>query len=145
MGTIVEASSLVDAATKLAPLPSSVSRLIELAGRADVDIAEIVEVISYDPALTVKLLHAANSAASAAVREISTVADAVMRMGTSTVIAFATGSAISPRMKDAIFDMPPGELWKHSITAALAIEGVKRVSSRAIPPATSTVAPRPTS
>lgn len=140
MGTIVETNSLVDAAAKLEPLPSSVSRLIELAGYAEIDIVEIVEVISYDPALTVKLLHAANSAASAAVREISTVSDAVLRMGTSTVIALATGSAVAPRMKGAVLDLPPGELWRHSITAALAIDGVKRVSGRPIPPAASTVA-----
>lgn len=136
----VDSSDLIEAASRLEPLPSSVGRLIELANDADGRVTEIVEIIAYDPALTVRLLRAANSAASGAAREITTVGDAVVRMGTSTVVALATGAAISPRLQQPALDHGPGELWRHSITAALAVEGIRRVSGRSIPAAASTVA-----
>lgn len=140
METVIDVKILEDSAANLEPLPTSVSRLIDLAGRYDTDVVEVVDVIKYDPALTVKLLRAANSAMSGSVREITTVNDAVVRMGMSTVVALATSTAVSGRMGVAVLDLKPGELWKHSITAALAIEGIRRLASRTIPPAAMTVA-----
>ena len=140
METVIDVKTLEDAAANLEPLPTSVSRLIDLAGRHDTDVVEVVDVIKYDPALTVKLLRAANSAASGSIREISTVNDAVVRMGMSTVVALATSAAVSKRMSVAVLDMKPGELWRHSVTAALAVEGIRRLASRSIPPAAMTVA-----
>jgi len=140
MEAVIDVKILEDRAANLEPLPSSVSRLIDLAGAYDTDVVEIVDVVKYDPALTVKLLRAANSAASGSVREISTVSDAVIRMGMSTVVALATSCAMSSRMRVPVLDLKPGELWKHSVTAALAIEGIRRRTSHAIPPAAMTVA-----
>lgn len=140
MDAVIDLRMLEDCAARLEPLPTSVSRLIDLAGRFDADVVEVVDVIKFDPALTVKLLRAANSAASGPVREISTVKDAVIRMGMSTVVALATSTAVSSRMSVGVLDMKPGELWRHSVTAALAVEGIRRLASGAIPPAAMTVA-----
>ena len=140
MEAVIDIRVLEECAANLEPLPTSVGRLIDLAGRFDTDVREIVDVIQYDPALTVKLLRAANSAASGSIREISTVNDAVVRMGMSTVVALATSTAVSDRMRVAVLDLKPGELWKHSVTAALAIESIRRLASRTIPPAAMTVA-----
>ena len=68
METVIDVKILEDSAANLEPLPTSVSRLIDLAGRYDTDVVEVVDVIKYDPALTVKLLRAANSAMSGSVR-----------------------------------------------------------------------------
>ena len=140
METVIDVKTLEAAAANLEPLPTSVSRLIDLSGRHDTDVVQVVDVIKYDPALTVRLLRAANSAASGSIREISTVGDAVVRMGMSTVVALATSAAVSKRMSVAVLDLKPGELWRHSVTAALAVEGIRRLSSRTIPPAAMTVA-----
>ena len=43
-------------------------------------------------------------------------------------------------MRVAVLDLKPGELWRHSVTAALAIDGIRRLASRTIPPAAMTVA-----
>lgn len=140
MEHVVDVAILEECAANLEPLPTSVSRLIELAGRYDTEVDELVDAIKYDPAITVKLLRAANSAMSGSIREITTVYDAVVRMGMSTVVTLATSTAVSSRMGVAVLDLKPGELWTHSVTAALNIEGMRRLASRTIPPAAMTVA-----
>lgn len=76
--------------------------LVALLARPRVSTETIVAAVEADPALTVKVLQAAGSAASAAVRPPTSVREAVLRVGRSTLQAWATllsrgsqGSAIS--------------------------------------------------
>jgi len=89
--TVIEMQRLVDAANSLEPLPASVTRLAALVASDDYDARDVVEVISFDPALTASILHAANSASSAATKPVSTVHDAVVRLGGGPVLSIATG------------------------------------------------------
>jgi HD-like signal output (HDOD) protein len=115
---------LIDQASNLEPLPTSVTRLAALVSRDDSDLKEIVEVISFDQALTAKLLRSANSASAASRTQVTHVKDAVVRMGMGTILALAVSASVKKQVSTAIpeYGMPEGYLWKHSVAASLSTE-----------------------
>lgn len=133
--TVVRIDDIIEGANRLEPLSASVARLVELVGDVDADLRDIVEVISFDPMLTAAMLRAANSVTSASVRPVTTVHDAVIRMGTGTVLALAMSASVSGRLRAPLpgYDMVEGEMWRHSVTAALAAETLAGWSRLAVP------------
>ncbi len=132
---MLDLEALVRDAHALAPLPATATRLISLVARDDWELDEVVEVVSLDPAITGRLLRVANSAASAAASRISTVADAVMRMGGGTVAQIATAAAVRGTI-DAplpVYGLGEGALWRHSVAAALGVECLRAKSKVRIP------------
>jgi chemotaxis protein CheX len=79
----------------LDPVPESVARSTQLVARQDADLGEIAKVISQDPAITQRLLRAANPRAK---HEddyaVCTVENAVMRNGVGCVLLLAMGSPL---------------------------------------------------
>jgi HD-like signal output (HDOD) protein len=135
---MIDLDALAQAATCLDPLPTSSVRLAQLAAKQDLEITELVEVVEYDQAITGRLLKTANSSWSASSRPITTVRDAVIRLGTGTVVAVALASTVRGRLSQAIpeYELSEGELWKHSVAAALAAELMPRHCNATIPPET---------
>ena len=123
-GRMLDHNTIVRHAYQLQPLPPSCSRLASLAVQEVPDLQEITEVISFDPVLTARLLRVANSAHSASHRAIGTVKDAVIRLGPGTVLGLTVGSAARKVLDAAIpgYALSPGELWRHSVAAALAAD-----------------------
>ncbi len=113
------------------PLPTSVTRLAVLATRESVDLAQIVDIVRYDPALTAALLRRANSSWSAARTEIATVNDAVVRLGAGPVLALALGVNVRARLEAPVpeYDLHAGDLWQHSVAASLAAEALVRAGA----------------
>ena len=72
-------------AEQLPTAPGVAIRIVELNQDDEVDIDELVEVLSQDPALVAKLLKTANSSMFGVPREISGVRDAVMVLGLRSV------------------------------------------------------------
>lgn len=125
-------SDILAAADRIDPLPVSVTRLALLVGDANADIREIVEVITYDQSLAANLLRQVNSAALGGRVKITTVHDAVMRLGIGTLFTLALGASVRTAMGQAIpsFGLAEGELWRHSVAASLAADiygAVRRV------------------
>ena len=139
---LIDIDALIKKADELPPLPASVVKLIGLLSSGETDVAEITRVISFDPALTVKLLRMANSAFSGSSMEITTVQDAVSRLGTSRVLSLAVASHARPVMRVQVesYGYQEGELWRHAVITMLAAELAPRVCKTPIPPAASTAA-----
>jgi len=133
---MIDLDSLAQAASCLDPLPLSAVRLAHLAAKEDLQISELVETVEYDQAITGRLLKTANSSWSASSRPIATVRDAVIRLGTGTVVSVALASSVRGRLSQAVpaYDLAEGELWKHSVAAALAAELMPRHCNASIPP-----------
>jgi HD-like signal output (HDOD) protein len=112
----------VDAVKQLEPLPPTIARLTALLAGADWNMHELEECISFDQALTTKLLRIANSALWFRSHAIGSVRDAVMRIGSGTVLALVMGAGVQRRMSRPIpcYGLGEGELWKHSVASALA-------------------------
>lgn len=135
-------SDILAAADRIDPLPVSVTRLALLVGDANADIREIVEVITYDQSLAANLLRQVNSAALGGRVKITTVHDAVMRLGIGTLFTLALGASVRTAMGQAIplFGLAEGELWRHSVAASLAADVLRSRSPRAVPMEASTAA-----
>ena len=78
---------------ELPMFPDSVVRIQQAFQAKEVDIDEVVRIISSDPALAARVLQLSNSSALRGTSEISDVRQAVIRMGNklvqSSVVAFA--------------------------------------------------------
>ena len=135
-------NEVVEQALELAPLPASTVRLTEMATHADCHLEDLAELISYDQVLTLKLLRAANSAASASAMPIATVSEAVERMGFSQVVTLAVAAAARPAMQSGIpaYGLTEGALWRHSVAAAVAAEAMQGTLRIPTPPETFTAA-----
>lgn len=87
----------------------------------DVGINELAEVISADEALTVKLLKTCNSAGYGFSKKITTVKEAVARIGfkplKTMVFTIVSKSSFSGEVRG--YGLEQGELWKNSIACAV--------------------------
>ncbi len=139
---MIDLDRLIERANELAPLPASAVRLAELISQPDCHLDEVAELIAFDQALTVKLLRAANSAASAAALPISSVQEAVTRMGTAQVLALAVAAGARPFLQARVpgYGLAEGDLWRHSVAAAVAAETAPAFCGVDVPPETFTAA-----
>ena len=108
----IDLDALAEAAACLDPLPASVVRLAGMVASGEPDLNEIAEIVSYDQALTASLLRSANSSWSATRTPITTVRDAVVRLGYGTVLSLALGVNVRRRMNQAIpaYGLEEGQL-----------------------------------
>ncbi len=119
---MLDLGALTEACYDLEPLPATATRLMRLAAEVDADVEEIVTIVTYDPALTARLLRVANSVEAGGVRPIATVRAAVLRLGIGLVLGIALGSSVRMHLSAASHEyyIQEGELWRHSVAAAIA-------------------------
>lgn len=121
--------------SELEPLPPTVTRLAQIISAGDWSADEIEEIISLDQVLAARVLSWANSAASASAVEIVRIRDAVVRIGIGPVLSVVTGHAVRTRVQPALveYGLTEGELWRHSVASALAVEVLASACSQTIP------------
>lgn len=119
----------------LEPMPASVVQLARMLSDYASHIDEIVKVIELDLALTANVLRLANSAWSASAYPTSTVRAAVVRLGLARIVWYAVGTRVAKPMAAACpgYQLAEGELWRHSVAAALAAEQIGRTAEHKIP------------
>jgi len=134
--TLVDLDALVERAQELAPLPASALRLAGLLADEDWDVAAVCEIVRFDEALTGRLLGAANSARSAPRAPITSVDQAVARLGAGVVLSLGIGPSVRPVMQAAVpeYGLDEGELWRHSVAAALTVDEARRFSKWPVEP-----------
>ncbi len=120
---------IVREANALEPLPPSVSRLVGLFGDEGWSINEVERIVALDPGLTGRLLRVANSVSIGGAQTITSVRDATMRMGAGAVIAAAVGTGVSDLLERPLeaYGAEAGDLWRHSVAAALAVESLRPI------------------
>lgn len=139
---MINLEMLIEQANELAPLSGSAVRLAEMAADPECHIDELEEVIKYDQALTLKVLRAANSAASGSAVQIARVHDAVSRLGIGRVVAIAVAVGAKPFLQCTIrgYGLGEGMLWRHSVATAVAAELLPAFVNVEVPPETFTAA-----
>lgn len=139
---MIDLDALAQAASCLDPLPTSVTRLAVMVCDGSPDLREVTEIVQFDQALTAGLLRMANSSWSASRVEITTVKDAVVRVGAGAVLSLALGVNMRGRMFRAIpeYGLSEGDLWSHSVASSLGAEVLLRRSPRPLPPEAVTAA-----
>lgn len=139
---MIDISRLTRSAQHIDALPASVTRLMALTAGEHWTVQDVEQVVSLDQALTLRVLRAANSAASASAVPIVTVREAVVRMGMRTLVSLATAVGVQKRLAQALpeYGLSDGELWRHSVAAALAAGAAPAYCTTALPPETYTAA-----
>ena len=112
------------------PSPSGVGmRILQLTRTEDYDTSEIGQAIMTDSSLTGQILRVANSAANAGVEPATTVTDAIMRLGSSTVRDLALAfSLVSDRSIGSCSAFDYNAYWSRSLARAVSAQ---ELSSRA--------------
>ncbi len=105
----------------LPSLPSIAMQVLDLAQKADVDIAEIARIISRDPALSSKILRTVNSSFYGRSQHVSTISHALVILGLQSVKTLVLGfSLVTNLTKTKGKGFKYLDYWKRSIFAATA-------------------------
>jgi putative nucleotidyltransferase with HDIG domain len=100
-------------------LPDFAHKVIALVSDPDVSIAHLSDIVSKDQVLASRLLGMANSAYFASMQEISTVQEAIMRMGTGAVRNLVVTVCFYSRMHDRnVYGDQGRPLLEHGIGTA---------------------------
>jgi len=138
---MIDASSLefhhqlLDLAEAMKPLSSTVVKLAAAVADPDSTMRDVEAILREDPSLVAALLREANSAASAAASEISTVEGAVIRLGLARVLAIGAASSIGEsEARNALpaYSLAEGGLWKHSMVTSYVAEAMYRSTPKTI-------------
>ena len=106
---------------QLPSLPAIAIKALELARRENVNINEIADLISNDPALSTKILKTVNSSFYGLPQQVSTISHALVILGLQAVKTLALGFSLLANLKNQ-----PGDnfdymlFWKRSIYSAVA-------------------------
>ena len=112
----------------LPPFPMVAQRALLLLNKPEVSIQELVEVVKFDPAITANILRISNSAYFGLRREIHSLHQALLLLGTQELLKIIIASGAT-----RLFSAPtPGYfterqgLWRHSVSCALMVDLLSR-------------------
>ena len=113
-------------ATGRLPSPQGVAlRIVELTRRNDADLNGIAAVARTDPALTARILKAANAPAMGLTRPLVTVRDALLLLGLPAARKLVLGFSLVPAHRQgACIEFDYVRYWRQSIVTGLAAQGI---------------------
>jgi diguanylate cyclase (GGDEF)-like protein len=101
-------------------VPVVAANILTLSRDPDVDFSRLEKVMSADPALVAKLLRMSNSAYFASHNKITSINEAIVRIGLKitrmTVLSFSLQSEIGPKIQES-FEID--RFWRHALTTAI--------------------------
>ncbi len=132
---------LLEGIEHLEPLPITLQKLVVILDQEEVKTSEIVQVIEFDGAVAANILRVANSARFGGRFEITNLRDAVVRLGTSTLLEIALGAQLRDlRIAAPLYDLTEDELWLHGAAASMAVKALSREARNGLIPQISTIA-----
>jgi putative nucleotidyltransferase with HDIG domain len=107
-------------------MPGAAVRLLALIDDPDMSVSQIEDILKHDAGLTANILKLANSAYFGIPSKVGSVRQAVLILGLKRLIQMVIASCVSAIMDKPVpgYDLPPGELWRHSIAVSVAAEGL---------------------
>ena len=112
---------LLKESERIEPVPQVIHQLMDLVDDPEVPVAEITELILYEPLVTANLLKLANSAAFGFKKKVDSVHDAVVLLGLKRVVEIILLNSVTKPLKSAHqgYGLEEGQLWKQSVSCAL--------------------------
>jgi len=104
----------------LPPLPQVAAQVLRLAADPDASMDDLRKVISTDQALTAQILKISNSAMFGMVREVTTITQAIMTLGFSTIKSVVIASSAKNLYSRGAAGLQERLLWEHALTTAMA-------------------------
>ena len=116
-------------------MPGAGTKMLALLEEPDTSVSEIEDILRYDPGLTANVLKLANSAYFGVPSKIGSLKQAVILLGLTRLMQLVVASCVSAIMDKSVpgYDLPAGDMWRHSIATSLAAEalvkGKKKIDS----------------
>jgi HD-like signal output (HDOD) protein len=131
---------IITKACAIPQMPMPVQKVLAYLGNPAADLRTLAKIIEYDPGLTVNVLRMANSALFCGPGKVSTIKEALMRLGLHRVYQLVIASGVAPFARFEIkgYGLKPGELLEHSVAVATASELLARELDLVAPPHTFT-------
>lgn len=107
-------------------MPGAAVKLLALIDDPEINVAQIEKILRQDAGLTANLLKLANSAYLGIPSKVGSVRQAILLLGLKRLIQMVIASCVSAIMDKPVpgYDLPAGELWRHSIAVTVAAEGL---------------------
>jgi HD-like signal output (HDOD) protein len=122
---------LLSTVKDLPATPQILPKLLEVLQNEDSDIEQAGDLISFEPALTARLLRYCNSAAFAGAEPVASVSEAIARMGFHSIYLLVTTACVSKAFTlPAGSGLDAGQLWKHGLLAAFGAKFVAEATGR---------------
>jgi putative nucleotidyltransferase with HDIG domain len=106
----------------LPPFPAIAHRILALVSQEDVSPNEVGKLIKLDPSFSAELLRFANSALFGARREVTSLTQAVARLGMDRVKSMATFVALNNMVRSSVRAPALRKVWEHSVVTAIIAE-----------------------
>jgi HD-like signal output (HDOD) protein len=114
---------------RIPAFPPIVLRLLDVLARDDVEIKELVALISSDPAFSAQILRVANSPLFGFRSQIDSLQSALVLLGLKRVRALSMTVATANHMKAALRIEELSRCWRHMLACALLTEELARCCS----------------
>jgi putative nucleotidyltransferase with HDIG domain len=105
----------------LKPIPPVIHQILEVVDRPDGSMAEVANIIQYDPAVTASVLRTCNSAYFGLKHPAESIKDAVTLIGMDQVVQIVLMKSgvklLSGKQKG--YGLHEGAMWKYSVSSAL--------------------------
>jgi putative nucleotidyltransferase with HDIG domain len=113
-------------------MPGAGAKMLALLEEPDTSVSEIEDTLRYDPGLTANVLKLANSAYFGVPSKIGSLKQAVILLGLKRLMQLVVASCVSAIMDKSIpgYDLPAGDMWRHSIAVSLAAEALVKGKKR---------------
>ena len=107
-------------------MPGAGAKMLALLEEPETSVSEIEDVLRYDPGLTANVLKLANSAYFGIPSKIGSLKQAVILLGLKRLMQLVVASCVSAIMDKSVpgYDLPAGDMWRHSIAVSLAAEAL---------------------
>jgi len=105
----------------LKPMPKVAGQIMTIVENPNSSIADIADLVAYDPSLTATLLKTCNSAYFALPRKIDSVQEAIAFLGMDQIVdlVLLKGAAGNLKKGQTGYGLYEGELWRQSVSSAL--------------------------
>jgi putative nucleotidyltransferase with HDIG domain len=122
----MEAKQVASAIKSFPGMPGTAVRLLALIDNPAMRVSQIEQILRQDPGLTANVLRMANSAYFGIPSKVGSIRQAVILLGLKRLIQMVIAACVSAIMDRPVpgYDLPPGELWRHSIAVSVAAEGL---------------------
>lgn len=109
-------------------MPGAAVKLLALVDDPAVSLGRIEEILRQDPGLTANVLKLANSAYFGIPARVGSVRQAVMLLGLKRLTHMVIAACAWTLMDRAVpgYDLPAGDLWRHSLAVSVTAEGLVR-------------------
>src|SRR5271157_1968048 len=110
------------------PFPAIAHRILALAGKEDVHAHELGDLVKMDPSFSAELLRFANSALFGVRREVTSLAHAIVMVGTDRIKTMATMVAMNRMVRSSVRIAALRKVWLHSLVTAVIAEEAARIT-----------------